>query len=29
MINIENTYVKYDELLDAVGGEKIVQSRIE
>ena len=29
MINIENTYINYDELVKAIGGEKIIKSRIE
>ncbi|MDE5590100.1 MAG: hypothetical protein K2J60_13345 [Acetatifactor sp.] len=29
MINIENTYINYDELVKAIGGEEIIKSRIE
>lgn len=29
MINIENTYVRYEELVEAVGGEGVIKSRIQ
>lgn len=29
MNNIENTYVRYDDVVSAVGGEKVIESRIE